>query len=132
MFSVFSVNPKPLKPGVHLPMTHLNRVRYSKTCEKRPLKINKTMILMTNGSLMKYESIAECSTWSILQYFWSAFSGNRYWKPILGLFGSGRFKHGLLYLNNVGFSISGGPIYQYILGQIYGEMVQWCKQMKVI
>ena len=32
-------------------------------------KINKTKILMTNGSLMKIESIAECSPWSILQYF---------------------------------------------------------------
>ena len=34
---------------------------YSKTCVKRPLKINKTKILMTNDSLMKVESIAECS-----------------------------------------------------------------------
>ena len=32
-------------------------------------KIEKTMILMTNGSIMKVESIAECSPWSILQYF---------------------------------------------------------------
>ena len=32
-------------------------------------KIDKTQILMTNGSLMKVESIAECSHWSILQYF---------------------------------------------------------------
>ena len=32
-------------------------------------KIDKTKILMTNGSLMKVESIAECSPWSILQYF---------------------------------------------------------------
>ena len=31
-------------------------------------KIDKTKILMTNGSLMKVESIAECSPWSILQY----------------------------------------------------------------
>ena len=30
-------------------------------------KIDKTKSLMTNGSLMKVESIAEC--WSILQYF---------------------------------------------------------------
>ena len=30
-------------------------------------KIDK--ILMTNGSLMKVKSIAECSPWSILQYF---------------------------------------------------------------
>ena len=34
------------------------------------LKIDKTKVLMTNGSLMKVESIADCSPWSILQYFW--------------------------------------------------------------
>ena len=32
-------------------------------------KIDKAKILMTNGSLMKVESIAECYPWSILQYF---------------------------------------------------------------
>ena len=32
-------------------------------------KLDKTKILMTNGSLMKVKSIAECSPWSILQYF---------------------------------------------------------------
>ena len=32
-------------------------------------KIDKTKILMTNGSLMKVESIAECSKGGILQYF---------------------------------------------------------------
>ena len=42
---------------------------YSKICLKRPLKIDKTKILMTSGSLMKDESFAECSLWSILQYF---------------------------------------------------------------
>ena len=31
---------------------------YSKTCLKWPLKIDKTKVLMTNGSLMKVESIA--------------------------------------------------------------------------
>ena len=40
-----------------------------KNLSKRPLKIDKTKILMTNGSLMKVESTAECSPWSILQYF---------------------------------------------------------------
>ena len=44
------------------------------TCTVKPVlsghsKINKTKILMANGSLMKVESIAECSPWSILQYF---------------------------------------------------------------
>ena len=32
-------------------------------------KIDKTKVLMTNGSLMKVENIAECSLWSILQCF---------------------------------------------------------------
>ena len=32
-------------------------------------KIDKTKVLMTNGSLMKVESIAEYSALSILQYF---------------------------------------------------------------
>ena len=32
-------------------------------------KIDKTNILMAIGSLMKVESVAECSPWSILQYF---------------------------------------------------------------
>ena len=41
---------------------------------------------MTNGSFMKVESIAECSLWSILQYFWPALSDDRSWKPIFGLF----------------------------------------------
>ena len=31
-------------------------------------KIDKTKILMKNGSFMKVQSIAECSPWSILQY----------------------------------------------------------------
>ena len=52
---------------------------------------------MDNGSLMKVESIAECSPWSILQYFWPAFSDNWYWKPILVLFLSGRLRQVLLY-----------------------------------
>ena len=38
---------------------------------------------MTNISLMQVESIAECSPWSILQYFWPALSDNWSWKPIL-------------------------------------------------
>ena len=33
------------------------------------LKIDKTRMLITNGTLMKVKSIAECSPWSILQYF---------------------------------------------------------------
>ena len=44
-------------------------------------EIDKTQILMTNGSLMKVESIAEC----FLQYFLPALSDNRsknqLWSP---------------------------------------------------
>ena len=54
--------------------------QYNKTCLKQPLKKDKTKILITNGSLLKVERIAECSPWSILQYFgpslsdkWSVF-----------------------------------------------------------
>ena len=52
---------------------------------------------MTNGSLMKVESIAECSLWSILQYFWPTLRDNQSWKPFFGLFESGRFTQVLLY-----------------------------------
>ena len=65
---------------------------YSKTCLIWPLKIDKTKIVMTNDSLMKVESIAECYPWSILQYFWPALSDNWSWKPIFGLFESSCFK----------------------------------------
>ena len=41
---------------------------------------------------MKVESIAECSPWSILQYFWPALSEN--WS-----FESSRFTQVLLYIN---------------------------------
>ena len=48
-------------------------------------------------SLMKVEIFAECSPWSILQYFWPALSKNWSWKPIFGLFESGSFTQVLLY-----------------------------------
>ena len=43
---------------------------YSKTCVKWPLKIDKAKIVVTNGSLMKVESIAEpvgafCNTFDL-------------------------------------------------------------------
>ena len=59
--------------------------KYNKTCVKWPIKNRQTMLLITNGSLMKVVSIAECSPWSILQYFWPALSDNWSWKTIFGL-----------------------------------------------
>ena len=60
----------------------------------RHSKIDKTKILMTNGSLMQVKSIAECSPWSILQYIWPAWSDNRSWKPFLVFFFELRLKAG--------------------------------------
>ena len=56
--------------------------------------MDKIKVLMTNGSLMKVESIAECSHWSILKYFWPALGDNLSWKSTLVFFFSGRFKTG--------------------------------------
>ena len=41
---------------------------------------------MANGSLMKIESIAEYSPWSILQYFWPSLSDNRLENQFLMVF----------------------------------------------
>ena len=60
------------------------------------LKIDKTKVLMTNGSLMKVKSISECSPWSILQYFWCVF----------GVFLSGRLRQVLLYSQMNFFELS--------------------------
>ena len=47
---------------------------------------------------MKVESIAECSHWSILQYFWPALSDGWSWNQVFGLFESGGFTQVLLYV----------------------------------
>ena len=89
-------------PSLH--STHLSRnfshilgytVKSVKNCHS---KIEKTKSLMTNGSLMKVESIAECSPWSILQYFWPALSDNWSCKPIFCGFESDRFSQVWLYM----------------------------------
>ena len=56
-----------------VPYGGISKIIYSKTCVKRPLK---KKVFMTNGSLMKVDSVAECSSWkrSILQYFRPALS----------------------------------------------------------
>ena len=53
---------------------------------------------MTTGNLMEVKSIAECSLWSILQYFWPPLSNNWSLKTIFGLFESGCFTQVLLYI----------------------------------
>ena len=60
-----------------VPIHKVLKKMYRKTWVKRPLRNRKkTKILKINGSLMKVESIAECSPWSIVQYFWPALSDN--------------------------------------------------------
>ena len=49
---------------------------------------------------MKVKSIAECSSLSILQYFWPALSDNLSWKPIMVFFFSGGLRQVLLYHKN--------------------------------
>ena len=44
---------------------HAYLSEYSTTCLKRPLKMDKTKILMANGSLMKVESIAFRNTFDL-------------------------------------------------------------------
>ena len=51
---------------------------------------------MTNGSLMKVESIVECSKGSILQYLRPVLNDNLSWKPIFALFESGCIRQVLL------------------------------------
>ena len=56
----------------------LSFIYTAKPVQSSHSKIDKTKFLMTNGSLMlKVESIAECSPWSILQYFRPALSDYR-------------------------------------------------------
>ena len=58
----------------HEKLPSMQTVNYSNStvnlCDTAAHKIDKTKILMTTGSLMKVERIAESSLLSILQYFW--------------------------------------------------------------
>ena len=53
---------------------------------------------MTDGSLMKVETIAECSPWSIMQYFWPALSYNWSWNQFSVFYLSGHLRQVLLCL----------------------------------
>ena len=56
---------------------------------------------MTNGSLMKVESIAECSPWSILKYFDLHYAIISFENQFLCLFESERFTQVLLYMKRI-------------------------------
>ena len=62
-YSSYSESSNSTKQKVHVGSQN------SKICLKQPLKKDKRKILIAFDSLMKVERIAECSPWSILQYF---------------------------------------------------------------
>ena len=93
--------------------------QYSITCLKQLLKKDKTKILITNGSLMKVERIAECSPWSILQYFWPALSDN--WSTFL----SGGLRLFLLY-NHQSIYIYAYKCLCQCVGKVYNPIVNCC------
>ena len=70
---------------------------YNKSCLKRPLKNRQNKDLNDKWyCLMKGESIAECSHWSILQFFWPALRDNRSKKTFF-VFLSGPLRQILMY-----------------------------------
>ena len=71
---------------------------YSKTCVKRPL--SERPQIGFQDQLMQVKSIAECSPWSILQYFQPTLSYRLSLRPLFCLFLSGRFTQVLLYRKN--------------------------------
>ena len=80
---------------------------YSKTCVKRPLSKRPKIGFQDRLSLyagkkycrmLHFEGIAECSTWSILQYFRPSLSYRFLLRSLFCLFLSGRFTQVLLYL----------------------------------
>ena len=78
-------------------LNELLKFDYSKTCVKRPSFKRPKLFFKTNYRLMQVKSIAECSKWSILQYFRPAFSYHLSLRCLFCLFLSGRFTQVLLY-----------------------------------
>ena len=75
-------------------------------------KIDKTKVFMANDSLMKVESIAECSPWSILQQFWPALSDKPSWKTIFGLLFEWPLKTGLTVLCMLGIFLLSADVFK--------------------
>ena len=90
--------------------------QYSKICLKQPLKKGNTKILIKIGSLMKVERIAECSPWSILQYFWPALNDN--WSSYF----SGGLRQVLLY-NQQSIYIYACKCLSHCVGKVYYQIV---------
>ena len=92
--------PVSVRPFIHVPLKNMLGQYVplqSKLCKTATSKIEKSKILITNGRLMKVERIAECSLWSILQYFWPALSDYQSWNQIFDPFENDRLTQVLLY-----------------------------------
>ena len=83
---------------------HIKFQKYSKYCLKHPLKIDKTKVSKTNGSLMKVESIAECSLGAFCNTFDLHLAISGLENQCL-VFLSGRFRQDLLYASSLKNSV---------------------------
>ena len=70
---------------------------YNKTCVSQK---ERKLVFKTNYPLMQVKSIAECSKWSILQYFRPSLSYHLSLRSLLCLFLSGLFAQVLLYMRS--------------------------------
>ena len=70
---------------------------YSKTCVKRPLSKRPIIVFKADYRLMQVKSIAECSLWSILQYFRASLIYQLSLRPMFCLFFEWPFTQVLLY-----------------------------------
>ena len=75
-------------------------------------------------TLMKVESIAECSPWSILQYFRPALSDNRYRKAIFVVLFEWALKTRFTVKSNEFFELSVLRV-DVVLREFYGWMIIW-------
>ena len=73
------------------------RYMYSKTCVKRPLSKRPKLGFKTNYRLMQVKRFAECSKWSILQYFRPILSCTLLSRSLFCLFLSGHFTQVIRY-----------------------------------
>ena len=69
-------------------------------CKAAALKKDQKLVFKNNYRLMQVRSIAECSKWSILQYFQPSLSYQLLLRSLFCLFLSGRFTQVLLYNGN--------------------------------
>ena len=73
---------------------------HSSLCKTTTLKKTKNLFSKTNYRLMQVKSIAECSLWSILQYFRPSLSYHLSLRSLFCIFLSGRFLHRFYYADN--------------------------------